>query len=392
MLIGLGGAVITLVVTGAVFLAWRGPWWLDGQYLSDEDLKAGSAALVTGFRTTVVQLLAVLGAGIALLFTGFNYRLTRRGQVTDRFTKALERLGSDELYVRIGGVLALEQIVQDAPDQAGHAAQVLNAFVRERVPQRALPEPASSRRERIAFSRRSALAGSLQAPALRVALPDTPAPDVQHALIALTQQDQARHVIDLSGLHLAGANLAGLNLAGANLVDANLAGADLVETNFARAYLGGADLTRAVLRRANLSGADLAEANIAHAGLGDANMRGAQLAKADLTGASMIATDLVGARFQGTNLTSATLVGADLTGAVLGRANLTKADFYLAKLGGARFVPIQLSKLKAPPGPDESLVTVEQMLAADISASTELPLNVAEDPRIIARITEASER
>ncbi|WP_189190926.1 hypothetical protein [Streptomyces albiflavescens] len=50
--------------------------------------------------------------------------MSRRGQVTDRFTKALERLGSEARYVRIGGVLALEQIVQGAPEQATHAAQV----------------------------------------------------------------------------------------------------------------------------------------------------------------------------------------------------------------------------------------------------------------------------
>jgi hypothetical protein len=47
----------------------------------------------------------------------------------------LERLGSDELYVRYGGVLALEQIIQDAPDQATHAAQVLAAFIREQATQ-----------------------------------------------------------------------------------------------------------------------------------------------------------------------------------------------------------------------------------------------------------------
>ncbi|MFM9582671.1 hypothetical protein [Streptomyces caniscabiei] len=102
-------ACIALAVTalGAVLLVWRGPWWLDGKYLSDKELRAGSSALVTGFRTSVVQLFAVFGAGVALLFTAFNYRLTQRGQVTERFTKALERLGSTELYVRIGGLLAL---------------------------------------------------------------------------------------------------------------------------------------------------------------------------------------------------------------------------------------------------------------------------------------------
>ncbi|WP_285697430.1 hypothetical protein [Actinomadura sp. NBRC 104412] len=38
--------------------------------------------------------------------------------------------------MRYGGVLALEQIIQDAPDQATHATQVLVAFVRQRAPVR----------------------------------------------------------------------------------------------------------------------------------------------------------------------------------------------------------------------------------------------------------------
>ncbi|WP_157855740.1 hypothetical protein [Streptomyces aureocirculatus] len=68
--------------------------------------------------------------------------LTRRDQTTDRFTKRLERLGSEQTYVRIGGILALEQIVQDAPEQAAaSAARVLGRFSRHRAP-RAEPQPA----------------------------------------------------------------------------------------------------------------------------------------------------------------------------------------------------------------------------------------------------------
>ncbi|GAA3482103.1 hypothetical protein GCM10018966_066350 [Streptomyces yanii] len=80
----LGGAAAVVAVAGTVLLVWRGPWWIDGEYLDRKELRSGSAALVTGFRAAVVQLLAILGASVALLFTAFNYRLTRRGQVTDR--------------------------------------------------------------------------------------------------------------------------------------------------------------------------------------------------------------------------------------------------------------------------------------------------------------------
>jgi len=38
--------------------------------------------------------------------------LTEQGQITDRYTKAVEQLGSDKLDVRIGGIYALERIAR----------------------------------------------------------------------------------------------------------------------------------------------------------------------------------------------------------------------------------------------------------------------------------------
>jgi hypothetical protein len=40
-----------------------------------------------------------------LIYTVRSYRLSHRGQMTDRFTKALERLGSERLYVHIGAYM-----------------------------------------------------------------------------------------------------------------------------------------------------------------------------------------------------------------------------------------------------------------------------------------------
>jgi hypothetical protein len=52
-------------------------------------------------------------------------------QVTDRYTRAVEQLGSGKLDVRIGSVYALERIARDS--LPGHPAvmEVLAAFIRE---------------------------------------------------------------------------------------------------------------------------------------------------------------------------------------------------------------------------------------------------------------------
>ncbi|MFE6742300.1 pentapeptide repeat-containing protein [Streptomyces tubercidicus] len=340
--------LIALIVVGALalvaglpWLIWRGPYVLDAKYLDSKALANGSAALVTGLRTAAVALVASLGAGIALLYTARTYRLTRRGQITDRFTKALERLGSPEIYVRIGGILALEQIVQDAPEQAAtDAARVLGHFIRHRAP-KAAPPPAPG------------IPDPAPAPGAGP-LPDQPAADVQTALTALTRAESRTHVdpretLDLHGLHLAGADLTHAdlthaNLTGATLTDANLTGATLTDANLHRATLTDANLYCATLTEANLTGATLTDAELIVATLTKANLAGAKLTKAHLVEATLTEAILIGATLTDANLTRATLKKAHLTGATLTKANLIGATLTDANLTGATLTDANLTR------------------------------------------------
>jgi hypothetical protein len=63
-----------------------------GQSLRRTRARLGRIVLLRS--TTAGPALAALGGAA----TAFSYRLSRRGQVTDRFTKALERLGAPELH------------------------------------------------------------------------------------------------------------------------------------------------------------------------------------------------------------------------------------------------------------------------------------------------------
>ncbi|MGW7071861.1 pentapeptide repeat-containing protein [Streptomyces sp. NPDC054855] len=317
------GALIAMgvlaLVAGLPWLVWRGPYVLDGEYLDRSELAKGSAALVTGLRTAIVACVAALGAGIALLYTARTYRLTRRGQITERFTKALERLGSDHRYVRIGGILALEQIVRDAPEQAAtDAARVLGHFIRDRAPKALPATPAPQPDESTPDS---------ASPAPEKLPPELEA-DVQAALTALTRTESRTHVdprevLDLHGLHLAGAQLPQADLTGANL--------------------RGATLTKANLRRATLTGADLLEATLVQADLHQATLTQAKLRQATLTQASLYEATLTMADLYEATLTKASLSGATLTGADLSRAKLTEADLSGAKLTRASLHGADLS-------------------------------------------------
>ncbi|CAL9648110.1 pentapeptide repeat-containing protein [Streptomyces sp. enrichment culture] len=355
----------TCILFGALpWLIWQGPYKIDAAHLDEAELKKGSAALVTGLRTAVVAFTAALGAGIALLYTARTYRLTRRGQITDRFTKALERLGSDEVYVRIGGILALEQIVQDAPEQAAtDAARVLGHFIRERTP-KAAPPPSPDNPDN----------GPPSEP-----LPDEPAADIQAALTALTRTESRTHVdprepLDLHGLHLTGAQLAEAdltqaNLRGATLTQANLEGATLTEASLIGATLTEANLYEATLTKANLDGATLTEADLRAATLTKANLHAATLTKADLRAATLTEADLRAATLTEASLTGATLTKADLYGATLTKANLVLATLTDADLRGATLIEANL---------DRATLTGAELYAADLSTAVGLiPRQVA---------------
>jgi hypothetical protein len=98
-------------------------------------------------RTELLTLGAGLGALGALIFTGQNYLLARQGQVTDRYSKAIEQLGSDKLDIRIGGIYALQRVTRDSPKREHPTLmEVLAAFIREHSREPLSGAPVAKRR------------------------------------------------------------------------------------------------------------------------------------------------------------------------------------------------------------------------------------------------------
>jgi hypothetical protein len=228
----------------------------------------------------------------ALQATRDQVGLSAQGQLTDRFSKAVEQLGNkDSLEVRLGGIYALERIAGDSARDHPTVMEVLSAYVREHAPRTTCTSLALSAR---------------------------PTTDVQAILTVIARRDenQDRDTLDLNNTclpgtsfgstSLVGADLGGTDLSGANLILADLSGADLTDANLSGADLGAADLTTA-----DLSGADLSGAFFDVANLGSANLTG---------------VDLTYAHLERANLTDANLTDANLTGAYLIYANLTAAD------------------------------------------------------------------
>ena len=255
---GIAAVVLAVAIAWVVFVP-------GADLLARHDVASAKGPLLQTARDAARGRLLTLAAGLfavgALVYTARNFTLSREGQVTDRYTKAIEQLGSDKLDVRIGGIYALERVARDSARDHPTVMDVLAAFIREHSHEQ-WPPPDPPRH-----------AGSIR-------------PDVQAAITVIGRRDAKRSIdqIDLDGANLTGAYLPGANLA----VD-----------------LGGANLTGAVLVDANLDGAYLFRAILV-----DANLDGARLRRADLEGAN-----LTGAILTGADLTNADLEGANLTGA-----------------------------------------------------------------------------
>jgi hypothetical protein len=229
-------------------------------------------------------LLVGFAAIAALLFTWQSTRatngqlqVTEQGQITDRYNAAITNLGSTSVDVRLGGIYALQRIMQDSVRDQSTVVAVLCAFVRDH-----------------STAATSSTAGH-------------PPTDIQAALTVVATRDPTRDtpatVVDLTNAYLFGAYLS--------------------DAKFADAHLRGVNLVRAYMPRANLTGADLLGVVLARAYMPRAHLAGAHLAGAHLSGAHLSGAHLSGAYLSGADLTGATLTGADFTGVHLTSAVLT---------------------------------------------------------------------
>jgi hypothetical protein len=60
--------------------------------------------------------------------------VAEQGQITERYTRAIDQVGHNQLDVRIGGIYALERIARDSSADRATVGEVLTAFVRTLAP------------------------------------------------------------------------------------------------------------------------------------------------------------------------------------------------------------------------------------------------------------------
>ncbi|MBA3947652.1 MAG: hypothetical protein H0X37_24240 [Herpetosiphonaceae bacterium] len=84
---------------------------------------------------TIAQVFGGLLVLATIAVTRSTRNVTRRGQITERFTRAIDQLGSDNLAVRLGAIYALEQIARESEKEYYRPiVEILTAFVRANAP------------------------------------------------------------------------------------------------------------------------------------------------------------------------------------------------------------------------------------------------------------------
>ncbi|GGY34965.1 pentapeptide repeat-containing protein [Streptomyces djakartensis] len=223
---------------------------------------AGTIAALGTLAVIVFTWLSLQQVDNEQALTRNEHALTREGQVTDRYNNAVGNIGDDSLEVRLGGIYALQRIMEDSPRDQPSIVNVLSTYIRNHAKKPRQAADASNRE---------------------------PASDVQAALTALGSRNRAHDGsanVDLHDTYLFGVNLQGANLHGANLMGADLICVNLADTNLYGAKLNGAKLHGAYLADTNLNGVNL----------NGAKLNGAKLFGDNVTDASPFDADLCDAK------------------------------------------------------------------------------------------------
>jgi hypothetical protein len=242
------------------------------------EAKREQGKLQNDARTTLLQGLGGAAVLLGVYFTFRQLRIARQGQVTERFTRAVDQLGHESPDVQLGGIYALQQISRDSDQERSAIHEILAAYVRIHAPWQDRHDTGQVDVDAI--------------PRLREW-----APGVQAAMLALGRRGASTgSPLDLMGTKLQRLRLSdtyvpgGANLAKVLFWRSSLINASLGHANLREAKLGWTDLRHSWLSDADLRDADLRRADLRHASLKRADLRGADLRGADLRGIENLET------------------------------------------------------------------------------------------------------
>jgi len=251
-----------------------------------------------------------------------NLKIAQEGQITERFTKAIEQLraydihGNPAFEVRLGGIYALERIANESDKDYWPIMEILTAYIRKNSSVIVIRDKKVTLLAMDIQANESILRKFQEKSGISL--------DIQAVLTVIGKRRKSfncgePNYLNLQATYLQEAKLMTYHLEKADLQKAYLQKAHLYKTQLEEADLRGAYFEEAILWETNLKKAKLWETNFKKAKLWETNFY-----RADLRGANFNGAELNNANFEEANLEKA----EDLTVDQLSKAK----TLYKAKL------------------------------------------------------------
>lgn len=251
------------------------------------------ATLENMYRATIAQILGGGAVAIGIYFAWGNLITAREGQITERFTRAVDQLGNPAIEIRLGGIYALGRIANESKKDYWSIIEILTAYVRKN----------SSVTSQLSENCLEIVPISMDVQANestknKVSNEKIVSLDIQAILTVIGRREYSfesiENRIDLRETSLQNINLLKANLSNAILIGSDLSGANLALANFSRAFLSGANFSEAKAIQANFKKANLALANLSRV-----KFINADLSMVFFPGANLSGTDFYGANLKG---------------------------------------------------------------------------------------------
>jgi uncharacterized protein YjbI with pentapeptide repeats len=341
-LLGLSATALTVLLIVCAVVALGATYWLLPQWQIPPDITGKERAeLEDKARATLGSLIGSFALVATVGFTLLQLNETRKaqedtleatelGQLGERFSRAIEQLGSESLDVRLGGLYSLERFARTRVatfeltnlDDIQTVGRVVGAYIREHAKRRRPP-------------RRGLLLQGTRCTAEPRAVPADVAAALDILRTLFPADEEVQFPRDNPLLNLAGVDLSGADLSEIDLQFADLSDAVLVRTVFRRAWLDQANLSGTDARGACFEAARLRHASFTAPPV-RASIPGGGSAEAEPPRGELVtrAAALAGAAFTGSSMEGARLMYVDLRCSDLSNAEIFDARFDHADIGG----------------------------------------------------------
>lgn len=249
-------------------------------------------------------------------------------QINDRFTRAVEQLGSDNLTIRIGGVHALGKIAEDSPRDAQTIIDILCSFVRAQTNHIDYKEAIKNDE------------GEYHEPRM----------DIQDSINVIGRDVFAKLNKNLEYAYLPKVRMIELNL---------------TATNFGEAYLHGAIFYNSVFDYCDFYQSDLSQLNCS---------------KSNFLNPMFIGINMEYARFAGTTFNSIIWGNSKLVGVTFQESELNEVHFQRVNFLEAVF---NNSKIRESDFIEVENLTEKQFVSVDIDGYTKFNLQIQNGIHIV---------